>query len=1338
MAWVTKLGPCMAQVDYRLVEGAGCRPEHRGEFHIGTRGEPSVDAQISYRLADERALLWIGDGLAEVGITPGATLRPEDHDAARAIMDGRHPGTGEVLVVPKKAVDPRAMLGGAALWQALEKAAADRGLTEVGALLGGNAKAAKRAAQLERGVRRKGEAYVLPYEDARKLARASGIDLAQVYDADQLAEAWRWRNARVRIGNRGYDLTLDMPKSVSVLYGLADPQVSAVVDRVFAASVVETVAAVQGWVAYGQRGRQGDGHLAERIATSGVLGWVMWHRTARPVDGAAPDPHLHAHAQIANMVRGVDGKWSAVAAGGRDLYRHAHPADALLKARVRRRVTEELGARWDRDPVTGAWEIAGIGEQMRARFSKRDGQVKAVLASRGMAYESAHSHARRVASATSRQAKRDLAGGDLRADWHAQCAADGADAVAELAGCLHAGGGLPQRPSPADIAAWIWREEGGLTAHTKIVSRADVLAAVADACPDGVSGLADLEALTDAVLRHGPAVRLPDSGAAHLVNAARYSSADIVKAEQKALRITRSRYDQGVVVLDAATVALAIDAFQVAGGFTFSLAQRQVLTRFLCAGHGVDALVGVAGAGKTILMAAARGAWESRGLVVAGAATAAVAAANLTAESGIASRTIAAWVARINDPGRPGLDGIDVLVVDEAAMVDDRALAILLREAERTGTKVILIGDPLQLRAVGVGGTFAAIHRQVEGLVLEENRRQVDPIERRALELWRAGDRGEALHTWSQGGRVHAGQDASDTLAALLADWQSARTPYRADVHDELAAVLVLAGSNADVERLNLAARAIRRESGELSGPDRLYRLPGGRTLALAVGDHVRLRTNDYRARKSRGKNADVLNGYRGTVVAIHADRSVMVEWRRPGADGPALVVEKVSAAYIASGGLSHGTAMTVAAAQGLTAEHALVYGMGLDPHTLYAAMTRDRISAHLYLPRNVLESDADRARHGAPRNSAEELHRALDAYAATLQGDRADHLITPEPEPIAAVRAREREAAEQAEVQVMAQAVFAAAMLEQVTDPRRPHGLLGDEQLQQRISAAATQTTALAKVVEVEQRRERQQAEKVAAVRAQVHTELAGERDRLAAALTALDSAAHRHDAAQDRLEAARRKVTGLETMLRERYSGRIRGWLPSPERSRLTEQLQQAKEKLTSAARRAEAAGRAEQAVLRQAMEAFPAATTPAELHQRLRILDNPRTFATALGKESAARLEAVLPGLADQRRVQAARRTSVGVGDSPADRYHRARQALAALTVEADYRHQLDPARQRGEERARRDPAAPALASSRREQAQQQAETRRRAREQQRGYRPPTPPGITAKGPRQGYGR
>ncbi|MEV4169130.1 hypothetical protein [Nonomuraea sp. NPDC049709] len=230
-------------------------------------------------------------------------------------------------------------------------------------------------------------------------------------------------------------------------------------------------------------------------------------------------------------------------------------------------------------------------------------------------------------------------------------------------------------------------------------------------------------------------------------------------------------------------------------------------------------------------------------------------------------------------------------------------------------------------------------------------------------------------------------------------------SPLAADgaeqVHDELAGVLVLAGTNAAVHRLNLAARALRRELGEITGPDRTYRIAGGRSIDLAVGDHVRVRRNDYRTRRGEG-DLDVLNGYRGRVTAIDERGRVQVEWRHTGPDGPMLASKWISPFYIAEGGLSYGTAMTVAAAQGLTTSHALIYGMGLDPHTLYSAMTRDRETARLYLPRELLETDADRVRHGRARGEADELERALAAYAATLDGVHDDVLLAPEPDPIA------------------------------------------------------------------------------------------------------------------------------------------------------------------------------------------------------------------------------------------------------------------------------------------------------------------------------------------------
>ncbi|MFI6713492.1 MobF family relaxase [Nonomuraea sp. NPDC050478] len=1005
------IGPSMEQVEYRLQGGAGCGAHRDDGQAQGTPQQPHE--QLTYRLADERGLMWIGQGLHEFGIIPQTPLTPDQYATARALMDGVHPWSGKVLVPAKHEVDPRAKLPAAPLLAALEAAAAEQGTT-VQERLSDRPAVARRVARMARGIARQGEAHLMTVTEIEQVARAAGVDVGEAYTADELAVARRWRKSRVRVGNRGYDLTLDVTKSLSVLYGLAGREFAAELETVFADAVVETVGAVEGWAAYGLRGHQGDGQVADREESTGLLGWVMWHRTARPVDGAAPDPHLHAHVTIANMVRGRgDGRWSAIAAGGRDIHRHAHAADALLKARIRRVLTERYGISWIRDPHTGAWEIAAIPEQVRVLFSKRDGQVKALLARFGKPYDEASRQARKVASAESRQRKQDDTDEvDLRADWRRQLAAEGIDADTLVRTCRQ-GGELPPRPSAEQVAAWIWCAGGGLTAHRKVVTRADVLAAVIDALPDGVAGVAEAEALTDEVLRHAPAVELPESGASHLSNAERFTSQDVLDAENAILASARSRYDSGVAVLDARTVRMAIDAFEVGNAVELSGEQRAAVERVLMAGHGVEAITGVAGAGKTTLMAAVKTAFEARGLVVRGAATAAVAAANLTAESGIASHTVADWLRRIRDPERRGLRGVDVLVVDEAAMVDDRELAVLLQEAERRSTKVVLVGDPLQLRAVGIGGGFGTVHRQIGGLTLRHNRRQRDPLERKALELWRAHQRGEALHVWSQGERVRSGRGADDTMARLIADWAHARQPYRTGdreaVHDELADVLVLAGTNEAVERLNLAARALRRELGEITGPERTYRIAGGRNITLAVGDHVRVRRNDYRARRGEGE-LNVLNGYRGTVVAIDARDQVQVEWRHTGPDGLALATEWISRRFIAEGGLSYGTAMTVAAAQGLTAEYALVYGMGLDPHTLYSAMARDRATARLYLPLELLEADEDRARHGEVRGEDHELQRAMAAYAATLRGDRTDKFLTPEPEPVAQRSAGERQ----------------------------------------------------------------------------------------------------------------------------------------------------------------------------------------------------------------------------------------------------------------------------------------------------------------------------------------
>src|SRR5919108_523192 len=78
--------------------------------------------------------------------------------------------------------------------------------------------------------------------------------------------------------------------------------------------------------------RQAGGGGEELIAGVGLVAAAFRHRTSR-----AGDPQLHTHVLVANLIEGVDGRWSAL--DGRRLYAHAKTASYLYEARLRAELT---------------------------------------------------------------------------------------------------------------------------------------------------------------------------------------------------------------------------------------------------------------------------------------------------------------------------------------------------------------------------------------------------------------------------------------------------------------------------------------------------------------------------------------------------------------------------------------------------------------------------------------------------------------------------------------------------------------------------------------------------------------------------------------------------------------------------------------------------------------------------------------------------------------------------------------------------------------------------------------------------------------------------------------
>ena len=125
-------------------------------------------------------------------------------------------------------------------------------------------------------------------------------------------------------------------------------------------------------------------------------------------------------------------------------------------------------------------------------------------------------------------------------------------------------------------------------------------------------------------------------------------------------------------------------------------------------------VVGPAGAGKTTMLAAAVDDLTAQGRVVFGVAPTAKAARVLESETQMASDTVAKllheWRRTDRPPERPWrLPAGATVIVDEAGMIGTGDLHQLTHLADAQRWRLVLVGDPHQLQAVGRGGMFAEL-----------------------------------------------------------------------------------------------------------------------------------------------------------------------------------------------------------------------------------------------------------------------------------------------------------------------------------------------------------------------------------------------------------------------------------------------------------------------------------------------------------------------------------------------------------------------------------------------------------------------------------------------------
>lgn len=142
-------------------------------------------------------------------------------------------------------------------------------------------------------------------------------------------------------------------------------------------------------------------------------------------------------------------------------------------------------------------------------------------------------------------------------------------------------------------------------------------------------------------------------------------------------------------------------------------------------------IAGAPGSGKTTTLSTIVSAYGDAGHRVIGAASAWRVANSLNTELGIEARATASWLEGTRH-GHDFLQENNVLVVDEAGLIDLRDMNALLDHVEEAGAKIILVGDTKQLQPIG-GPALSVVERSVEVARVEQIVRQHEPWSRDAI-----------------------------------------------------------------------------------------------------------------------------------------------------------------------------------------------------------------------------------------------------------------------------------------------------------------------------------------------------------------------------------------------------------------------------------------------------------------------------------------------------------------------------------------------------------------------------------------------------------------------------
>lgn len=756
-------------------------------------------------------------------------------------------------------------------------------------------------------------------------------------------------DGRVTRAVAGFDATLSAPKSLSVWWALSGDDGLAECHDVAVAAVVDAVERFGATTRIRSNGRR------LHPDTNGLMVAVFRQTTSR-----LDDPQLHSHVVISAKVQTDDGRWLALDA--RVLKGYQRALGGLYQSVLRAELTHRYGVAFD-EIVKGQAEITGVPGVLLERFSKRSVQVDAAFGSKLAEFYAREGRdptpkergaLGRQAAVDTRTHKSGHGVPDLRSRWLTEAADIGITPTALDDGIADAAQRDPAAAAPLDVAGVL----DELGERRSAWHRFDVLQAICDTTPaqpdiNGTDWARELQRATNTVLADSIDLdpdddtsrrRQSDGRSIWIEPSARHvTTPDIIRQEQHILQWA-TQHSLALPAPPTTINAEGLDPGQADAAAAVAGHDRLVL------------VVGPAGAGKTTMLAAATTHLRAHGRMVFGLAPTAKAARTLETATGMSADTVAKLLyewQRSDRPPRPRwrLDAGTTVVVDEAGMLNTADLYHLTQLAEVNSWRLVLVGDPHQLQAVGRGGMFHELVHANPHTELDTIHRFTHPWETNASLQLRHADPA-ALQIYAAHGRIHAAPLA-EHIDTITAQWVLA---FHRNHH-----LSVTTTTNDHVDLINAAIQQRREELGELGDARAI-----AEGVVVHVGDVIVTRRNERNLTTSTGDN--VRNRDHWTITHIH-----------PNGD---LQVTRLD---------EHGTALLPAA---YAADHVRLGYAATEPGNQSDTTDASITLATAATTRRGLYVGATRGRHDNQILVASDTHNiddAIDTLTTILAHDRAD-----------------------------------------------------------------------------------------------------------------------------------------------------------------------------------------------------------------------------------------------------------------------------------------------------------------------------------------------------------